>query len=580
MRPGKKLITGLLPTFLCVLAILIVACGGANNSTSTSHTKASADKQVFVSGVEIGNADLSSFDPALATDFFSASAINMVFTGLVGIDDQENVRGQLASSWDISSDHLTYTFHLRPNLVFSDGTPLTSADVAYSIDRALQPSLQSPTAAYYLKYIKDSDKLAAGSIKTIIGDSIKTPDASTVVITANKPVPFFLDAMTFQCSFVVEKSLVTKYGKTWTDHLNLGGGDGPFTVQSYVHSKQIVFVPNPKYYGAKPLLQKVIFPFYKTQDSGYPAYQVNQVDETAVPLSHYQTDQHRSDFRKIPQLWINYYTMNYNQKPFDNTKIRQAFELAANKDLIVKSVWKGSNIATNHIVPQGQYGYNPNLTGPAGVQGTAGDTTKAKTLFQQGLSEEGYASAAALPPITLTYSSAGAQDVRNEVAALQQMWQTVLGVSVKTNDIEINKLFADEGMGSSNPLQFYTGPAWIADYPDPYDWTTLQFDKGAAQNGMSFGQNHGPDAAAQQALQQQMEQADVMQDPNGRLQAYNTIEQQLVNYVAWFPMEQQNYIALVKPCVQGYTRNAQGLIAPDDWGRTFISNDTPCAKTS
>ena len=580
MRPGKKLITGLLPTFLCVLAILIVACGGANNSTSTSHTKASADKQVFVSGVEIGNADLSSFDPALATDFFSASAINMVFTGLVGIDDQENVKPQLASSWDISSDHLTYTFHLRPNLVFSDGTPLTSADVAYSIDRALQPSLQSPTAAYYLKYIKDSDKLAAGSIKTIIGDSIKTPDANTVVLVANKPVPFFLDALTFQCAFIVEKSLVTKYGKTWTDQLNLGGGDGPFTVQSYVHSKQIVFVPNPKYYGAKPLLQKVIFPFYKTQDSGYPAYQVNQVDETAVPLSHYQTDQHRSDFRKIPQLWINYYTMNYNQKPFDNTKIRQAFELAVNKDLIAKSVWKNSLTPTNHIVPQGQYGYNPNLTGPTGVQGTAGDTTKAKQLFQLGLSEEGYSSAAALPPITLTYSSAGAQDVRNEVAALQQMWQTVLGISVKTNDIEINKLFSDESLGSSNPLQFYSGPAWIADYPDPYDWTTLQFDKGAAQNGMSFGQNHGPDAAAQQALQQQMEQADVMQDPNARLQAYNTIEQQLVNYVAWFPMEQQTYIALVKPCVQNYTHNAQGLIPTDDWGNIYISTDTPCAKTS
>ena len=196
------------------------------------------------------------------------------------------------------------------------------------------------------------------------------------------------------------------------------------------------------------------------------------------------------------------------------------------------------------------------------------------------MSEEGYASATALPPITLTYSSAGAQDVRNEVAALQQMWQTVLGVSVKTNDIEINKLFADEGLGSSNPLQFYTGPAWIADYPDPYDWTTLQFDKGAAQNGMNFGQNKGPDAAAQQALQQQMEQADVMQDPTARLQAYNSIEQQLVNYVAWFPMEQQNYIALVKPCVQNYTRNAQGLIAPDDWGNIYISNDTPCAKTS
>ncbi|HLZ81633.1 MAG TPA: peptide ABC transporter substrate-binding protein, partial [Ktedonobacteraceae bacterium] len=495
-------------------------------------------------------------------------------------DDKENIQPQLASSWDVSSDKMTYTFHLRPNLVFSDGTPLTSADVAYSIDRALQPSLQSTTASYYMKYIKDSDQLAAGKIKTIINDSIKTPDASTVAITLNKPVPFFLDTMTFQCSYVIEKSLFIKYGKSWTDHLSEGGGDGPFTVQSYTHSKQIVFVPNPKYYGTKPQLQKVIFPFYKVQDTAYPAYQVGQLDEAPVPLAHYLADKNKPDFHVIPQLWISYYTMNYNQKPFDNTKIRQAFELAINKDLIVKDIWKGSIIATNHIVPQGMYGYNPNLTGPDNTPGTAGDVTKAKALFQQGLSEEGYSSVSAMPPITLTYSSAGIQAARDEVATMQQMWQTVLGVSVKTNDVEINKLFADEGLGTQNPLQFYTGPAWIADYPDPYDWTSLQFAKGAAQNGMNFGQNNGPDAAAQQAIQTQLAQADVMQDPQARLQAYNNIEQQLVNYVAWFPMEQNTFVYRIQPCVQGWLENAQGQVAPDDWGRIFISTDQPCAKTS
>ena len=103
---------------------------------------------------------------------------------------------------------------------------------------------------------------------------------------------------------------------------------------------------------------------------------------------------------KIPQLWINYYTMNYLQKPFDNTKIRQAFALAINKDLIVKNIWKGSLIATNHIVPQGQYGYNPNLRGPDNTPGTAGDPNKAKLLLQQGLSEEGYSSVSQLPSIT------------------------------------------------------------------------------------------------------------------------------------------------------------------------------------
>ena len=582
MKSGKKWTTILLPSLLCLVTVLVAACGGGPGTTSVSHTKAPTSQQVYISGAEVGNSDLYSFDPALAPDSFSASAIDMVFTGLVQLDDKLNVKPQLATSWDVSSDHMTYTFHLRSGLTFSDGTPLTSTDVAYSINRALDPATASSTAPYYLRFIKDATAFNSGKLKTLIGDSIKTPDANTVVITANQPVPFFLDALTFQCSFVVEKSLITKYGKSWTDHLQLGGGDGPFMVQSYTHSKQIVFVPNPRYYGAHPQLKEVLFPFYKVADSAYPAYQVNQIDSTVIPLSHYATDKTRSDFHSGPLLAINYYTMNYLQKPFDNTDIRQAFELAINKDEIVKAVWKGSFIATNHIVPQGMYGYNPNLTGPDNTSGTAGDQTKAKQLFQTGLQQEGYSSAAQLPSITVTYSSAGNQAAKEEAAVMQQMWQSVLGVNVKTDDIEINKLFADEGLGSNNPLQFYSGPAWLSDYPDPEDWTTLQFDKGASQNGMSFGQNKGPDAAAQQALQVKMEQADVMQNANTRLQTYNQIEQQLVNYVAWMPMEQQTQFYLQKPCVQGLPSviNPSGLIPPDDWGAVYISTATPCAKAS
>src|SRR5260370_20418549 len=114
----------------------------------------------------------------------------------------------------------------------------------------------------------------------------------------------------------------------------------------------------------------------------------------------------------------------------------------------------------NHIVPQGMPGYNPELVGPAGIASTKGDAAKAKELFQQGLQEEGYSSAAALPPITLTYASAGIQAARDEVAAEQQMWQSALGVTVKTSDIDINTIFADENQGANNPLQFYSGPAW------------------------------------------------------------------------------------------------------------------------
>ena len=590
MRLNKKLKLGFLPTFMVLIAMMVVACGGQGNSggatpTAASHTKASQDQQVLISGAEIGTGDILSFDPALAPDAFSSSAIDMVFTGLLQLNDKLQVACQLCSTFSVGSDGVTYTFHLKPNLMFSDGTPLTSADVVYSMDRALDPKTQSGTAPYYMRYIKDASARNSGKVKTLIGDSLQTPDASTVVVIASQPVAFFIDSLVYPTSFVVEKSVIQKWGTAWTDHLadNGGqGGDGPFKVSEYTHNKQIVFVPNPDYYGAKPQLAKVIFPFVKVADTGYQLYQVNQVDSTSIPTTHLETDRKRSDFINAPFLAINYYTMNYLQKPFDVTACRQAFALAINKDLIVKSVWKNSFIATNHIVPQGQYGYDANLKGIDGTTSTAGNTTLAQQKLQACEQAEGYASASSFPPITLTYSSAGSQDVRNEVAAMQQMWQTTLGITVKTDDIDINKLFADEGLGSNNPLQFYTGPAWLADYPDPEDWITLQFDKGASQNGMSFGQNKGPDAAAQQALQVQMEQADLMPGTTAaqqasRAAAYNAIEQQLVNYVAWFPMEQQEINILQKPCVQGVIQNAFGLVPPDDWGSIFISTDTPCA---
>lgn len=584
MRRGKRLISTIGPSFLCLMLFLLAACGGGSSSTTTTTTtKAPTDKQVFV-WPEAGVPDIATFDPGLSTDVPSVDAIDMVFTGLVELDDSGKVQGYLASSWDESADHLTWTFHLRPNLKFSDGTPLTSADVAFSIDRALQPAEKSNTGPYYLRYIKDSDKLNAGKIKTIIGDSILTPDANTVVIKANAPIPFFLDTITYPCSYVVEKSLVEKYGDiNFTDHLtdNGGsGGDGPFKVQEYTHNKQIVLIPNPNYYGPIPQLQKVIFPFYKTQDTTYQSYLTNQLDYGTIPISDYQQAKKRSDFHAVPQLWIQYYTMNYLTKPFDNIDIRQAFELAINKDEVVSAAWKGEYIPTYHIVPNGMPGYNPNLTGPDGVTSTKGDQAKAKQLLQMGMQQEGWTSVSQIPHITLTYASTGLAAYRSEAAILQQDWQSVLGITVAIDDIDFNKLLTDiTGTTNNSTLQFW-GIAWVTDYPDPEDWTTLQFDKGSGNNNMNYGQNNSTDAAQQQQVQKMLEQADVDQNPTHRLQTYMQAEQLLVNDVAWLPMEQVTFDYLLKPCVVGYVLNHQDLTPPNDWGGTYISTATPCAKAT
>lgn len=278
-----------------------------------------------------------------------------------------------------------------------------------------------------------------------------------------------------------------------------------------------------------------------------------------------------NQYQQIPQLWINFYTMNYLVKPFDNIHIRQAFALAIDKNVIAHSVWKDSVIPTNHIVPQGMPGYNPHLTGPDGVVSTRGEPDKARALFQQGLQEEGWTSVSQVPPLTLTYPS-GSQDQDNEVAALIQMWQTTLGVRVKTNPEDFNKLLTDVGAAQNNPngLQFWS-LTWVADYPDPQDWTTLQFDKGVPNNSMNYGQNNSSDAAQQQLVQQELEGADVNPDQQSRLQMYMQAEQQLVNDVAWLPMNQAQINQVLKPYVRGLVFNAQGLIPPDDWSAVYIA---------
>ncbi len=543
MQSCKKLSLGLLRASLCLVAMFIVACGSSSVQVPFPHAMATGSKQVLVQ--PIGDADISTFDPALATDVNSITAIDPVFTGLVQLDDALKVQPELAQSYELAPDGLSWTFHLRPGLKFSDGASLTSRDVVYSIDRALQPTLKSTTAPIYLGLVLDSDKLSAGKIKTIIGDSLITPDDSTIIIRMNKKTSYFLQALTYPCSYVVERSLIEKY------------------------------------HGEKPLLRKQVLAFYQNVDTIYRAYQAGQLSVAGVPAAVLAEARRMTrEYQEIPTLFITYIAMNYLVKPFDIIKIRQAFALALNKDVIEAGVLKNASLATNHIVPLGMPGYNSNLKGPAGEMGTAGDISKARQLFAEGLREGGYASAAALPPIKLTYPI-GSATSENITAACMQMWQSVLGVDVKPDPVDSNALLNEIGSSVDNPkgLQMWRF-GWVADYPDPQDWLTLQFDKGAPNNTVNYGQNNSSDAVQQQANQGLMRQADVNPDPNARLQQYMRAEQQLVEDVAWFPLTQGVVHRLVKPCVQGLVANAQSLIPPSDWARIYTSTDLPCANAT
>lgn len=579
MQLHEKLRTKLFLTFVSLFTILLTACGkptGINGFSSNvpppsvnGTPKALYDQQVFRDPY-IGLDDIATLDPALVQDVPSTQAIDMIFNGLVRFDDNLQVQPELAQSWDQSSDGLQWTFHLRPNLTFSDGTPLTSKDVAYSIDRALQPALKSPISLYYLKLIKDADKLNAGQIKTIIGDSILTPDDNTVILITNKKAAYFLYTLTYPTAYVVEKKLIDKYGTKFTDHLSEGGGSGPFILSQHIPKQQISFVPNPYYYGLKPILQKVIFPFIPTSTTAYQEYQNGQLDFTGVPRARIQeARQLTREFAQTPILSIFYFAMNFLVKPFDNLHIRQAFALSINREAINNSIYFGAEIPTYHIIPQGMAGYDLNLTGPANIKNSRGDIAVARGLFQYGLQEEGWSNVSQMPPITLTYEKNPTVD--KVMTMVTQMWQSVLGVNVTLNPVDFNTLVTEQDQTVNNPkgLQlWYAG--WQADYPDPQDWTTLQFDKGAPYNSMNYGQNKTADALQEQIVQQQLEQADAETNPTARLQLYQSAEQQLINQVAWMPMFQETNLTLQKPYVQGLVLNALDIIPPDDWANIYI----------
>lgn len=574
MRINRYKLRGIAPSVLCLLTtLLLTGCslfGGSNTPAKVG--KEPPNKQIYTSPLILlnGSTDLTTLDPALAYDQNSLTAISMIYTGLVSLDDHMQVQPQMAT-WTLSSDGLTWTFHLKPNLKFSDGTPLTANDVAYSINRALLPATKSTVAPIYLGIIQDADKVLGGSLSTLIGDSLQVVDASTLKIITSQPAPYFLAMLAHACSYVVEQKLITTYGTSFTDHLTTGGGDGPFIIKQYTHGQKLVFVPNPHYEGAKPQLQQVIFPFYTQEETAYNDYAAGKVDTAGVPLAALPAITSRPDYHQDPQLWINYYTMNYKVSPFDNINIRQAFALAINKKSIAQNVWKNTVIPTNHIVPQGMPGYNAALTGPDGTQSLTGNATEAKALLNQGLKEKGWTSVSQMPQITLTYAT-GLSNFDQEVQSMVQMWLKVLGVTVQTDPVDPNTLLdqVSAATGNAQGIQMW-GLSWVAEYADPQDWLTRQFGSGSVYNNMNYGQNVSDDAAKQQATQTSLVSADSnTQNNSTRLKAYQQAEQQLVNDVAWLPIEQVNSIFLRKPYVTGMVDNSIGIIPPNDWAAIYI----------
>jgi oligopeptide transport system substrate-binding protein len=571
MRLGlQKLSLPAMGMLLGAFALLASGCqlGG---STSTGPSNLAKD-QVFNIDYGLGGSqDITTFDPDQTTDVVSIFPIDNVFSGLVTLDANLNVENWDAKKIDVSPDGLTYTFHLRSGLFFSDGKAVTANDYAYSMNRSLNPCVAS-AVSYYLYPIKDAsafnsetctNKVISGSIQTLIGDSIVATDANTLTVTLAQPAAYFLEALTYPTSYAIDQTVVGSdiTSEAWLDQLKSGatgqGGSGMFYVKSWDHTTGIDLIVNPHFTapnGKKPYLHEIKYNFFKDSDTAYAAYQAGQFDYGNPTVSKLAQAKTQPDFHQYPTLTFFSVNFNWARAPFDNLDARAAFCLAINRDVLNSTIL--NNIASPHwgIVPKGMPGYNPSITGPDGVTATTGDQAKATSHFA---TYQATLAGKPLPKFDYLYV-ASSGNAKRLAQALQAQWQTVLGVNVTLDGVDFTTFLHRSNTGDYDITRF----GWIADYPDPEDFLTLLFASDAQYNSQK--------ADIPQA-DQLMKAADANPNQTARIQQYNQAEQLLVSQVATCPLYSTTSFYEVRSYIHNYTEDAQGLVPQDNYVSMYVT---------
>lgn len=498
-----------------------------------------------------GVTDLPSLDPAQPLNAQAVTVINLVFGGLVRFDSNLQVKPDGAESWSVSNDGKVYTFKLRSNLQFADGTPVTANDFVYAINRALKPTTRSFTAFAQLDHILGAADVAAGHVDAAKG--VQALDNRTLELTLDAPSASFLGQLTYPYTFVVPRKLV-EMGASWTDHAY---GTGPFQVEKWLHGQDILLKANTHYWQGVPGIAQVRLPFFEQSEDAYQEYRAGKLDimgsiQDGVPVGRVAEVRNSPDLRTAQSLVVRFVGFNTQRPPFNNRFIRQAFALAVDKQALTNQVLHAAVIPTNRILPQA-------LTdSPLPVRGQAFDPLNARTAL--GLA--GFVSGRALPAITLTYAREG--DNQLVVDALQNNWRDVLGVNIKKQSLPLKTFSTQLDATYYQPaggLQLFLN-VWVASYSDP-------------QNVLSQLRTNKPNNQGRWSnpvFDRLTGRADNMGDQsqaNQRLELYAQAEQIALDDVAWLPLYNPDLNILVRPSVQGLLFTSQGLIAPD-WSQVSV----------
>ncbi|MCB9419334.1 MAG: peptide ABC transporter substrate-binding protein [Ardenticatenaceae bacterium] len=455
-----------------------------------------------------------------------------IFSGLVSLDTNLQIQPELAAGWTVSDDGLLYTFYLRQNAVFHNGRVVAAADVIYSWERAADPTTGSDTV---LTYLGDIDGLQAkyeGRADHISG--LRLVDDHTLEVRLNAPVVYFLQKLAYPVAYVVDEQNVAE--TDWEHHPN---GTGPFRLDTWRDDDVMILLRNDNYYLEPAHIGRLVY----NLGPGLPLsmYETDEIDLVGIggdtlARALDPNDSLSADLRMGVSMCTSVIGLNNRLAPFDDVRVRQAFNYALDKQLLIETFADGNGLVATGPLPPGMPGY----TGKSA--GYPYDPERARQL----MADAGYANPADFPVIT--YTTAGYGDVGDYVTAVITMWQKNLGITIQPVVLDPFTYYDELYDGNIGHL-FSSG--WCADYPDPQNFLDVLYHSDAPQN---LGGYSNLD------VDRQLEQARVERDVSVRMALYGEIEQEIVADAPVVFASHGVTAVLVKPRVQNYVLTPIGVV--------------------
>jgi len=481
----------------------------------------------------------------MKTVYDRAGAPEITSLPLTEFDSAFQLNPMGAASWTQSADGLTWTFKLQPNLVWSDGEPLTAEDYVFALQRAAKEGYDFN---WYWAF--------AGGIKgwaDVTGDKkadpstlgIKAVDATTLEVTTDAPKSYFPGVASLW--YPVPKHVVDKLGDDYALKVETLVASGPFMVKSWEKSNNnITYVKNPKFNGPWPAqideltLDNTLGP----PEVGFPAFMAGEADWTNLNTGQVPVVQAQfpDSIRKNAVFAVYYLAFDVTKPPFDNLDVRKAFQAAINRDELTSTVLKDTAVPAKSVLAPSYPGYQQKIADEAKFDPDAAKASLAKA---------GYPDGKGFPQIEVWYREQGGYNAAIAAPMLQYLqaqFKTILGI-----DMGIKSMPSKDW---TQALKDQTNGLFLApyeyDYLDPSNFYDL-FKTGGRHH------NSYPDYDAA------VNAGDAEANWDKRLEDYAKAEQVLIDQAPIVPLVHPVTIAAVSDKIkgEGVTPNAQGFTPLD-----------------